>query len=285
MLPICLGTTLPSFDYDAREAATTSCGDFLIRTGLVSVSFRSLKPREIIALVAKARLDAIEWGGDIHVTPRDLANAGEVREATLEAGLSISSYGSYYRLAERQSSFEPVLETAMALGAPTIRVWAGGLGSAEARPEYFDAAADELTDISHQAGKAGLAIALELHAGTLTDSIESTCRLIDRTSHLGTTCYWQPPHHQSLTERLAGIRRLGKRISNIHVFHWIQDSAGEHSRQPLSGAATDWRSIFDTLSQLAGDRFALLEFVRNDDPDQFLADARTLKELLQSAEP
>jgi Cu/Ag efflux protein CusF len=43
VLPICLGTTLPSFDY-AREAATTSRGDFLIRTGLVSVSFRHVGP-------------------------------------------------------------------------------------------------------------------------------------------------------------------------------------------------------------------------------------------------
>jgi len=262
-------------------AATTRRGDFVIRTGLVSVSFRSLTPREIIALVAKARLDAIEWGGDIHVPPRNLTNAREVREATLEAGVRISSYGSYYRLAERQSSFEPVLETAMVLGAPTVRVWAGALGSAQASPEYFAAAADELADISHQAAKAGVAIALELHAGTLTDSIESTCRLVDRTNCLTTTCYWQPPHGQSLTERLAGIRCLGKRISNIHVFHWIQGSAGEHSRQPLSSAATDWRSLLNTLSELDGDRFALLEFVLNDDPHQFLADARTLKGLLQ----
>jgi sugar phosphate isomerase/epimerase len=261
--------------------ATTRCEDFLIRTGVVSVSFRSLQPREIINLAARARLDAIEWGGDIHVPPRDLVRASEVRDATQEAGLSISSYGSYYRLAERRSSFEPVLETAMILGAPTVRVWAGALGSAQASPEYFAAAADELADISHQAAKAGVAIALELHAGTLTDSIESTCRLIDRTNCPTTTCYWQPPHGQSLTEREAGIRRLGRRISNIHVFHWIQDSAGEQSREPLFSGASDWRCLLNTLSQLGGDRFALLEFVLNDDPDQFLADARTLKGLLQ----
>jgi sugar phosphate isomerase/epimerase len=264
-----------------REIATRFCGDFLIRTGLVSVSFRSLQPREIVNLAAKTGLDAIEWGGDIHVPPRDLVRASEVRDATQEAGLSISSYGSYYRLAERQSNFEPVLETAVVLGAPTVRVWAGALGSAQASPDYFAAAADELADISHQGARAGVAIALELHVGTLTDSIESTCRLVDSANCPTTTCYWQPPHGQSLTERQAGIRRLGKRISNVHVFHWIQDSAGEHSRQPLSSAATDWLSLLNTLSELGGDRFALLEFVLNDYPDQFLADARTLKGLLQ----
>jgi 3-dehydroshikimate dehydratase len=255
---------------------------FLIHTGLVSVSFRSLKPRDIIDLVAKAELDGIEWGGDIHVPPGNLSNARQVRQVTFEAGLRVSSYGSYYRLGEKRSSFEPVLETALALAAPTIRVWAGTKGSAQASADYFRAVTDELADISQQAAQAGIAIALELHDGTLTDSIESTRELVDRVNCPTTTCYWQAPHGQSLTERLAGIRRLGQRISNIHVFHWIQDSAGQHSRQPLSGAVTDWQSLLNTLSRLDGDRFALLEFVLNDDPDQFLADAHTLKTLLQS---
>ena len=256
----------------------------MIHTGLVSVSFRSLKPREIIDLVAKAGLDGIEWGGDIHVPPGNLTNAQQVRQITVDAGLRISSYGSYYRLGETQSSFEPVLETALTLAAPTIRVWAGNVGSAQASSDYFSAVADELADISHRASQTGIAIALELHDGTLTDSIESTCQLVDRVNLPTTTCYWQPPHGQSLTERLAGIRQLGQRISNIHVFHWIRDSLGQHSRQPLSSAAADWQIFFNTLSGLDGDRFALLEFVRNDDPDQFLADAGTLKRILQSRE-
>ncbi len=106
--------------------------------------------------------------------------------------MRVSSYGSYYRLTERQSSFEPVLETAIVLGAPTVRVWAGALGSAHASPEYFAAAADDLVDVSRLAAKAGVAIALELHDGTLTDSIESTCRLVDGANCPTTSCYWRP---------------------------------------------------------------------------------------------
>jgi hypothetical protein len=87
-----------------------------------------------------------------------------------------------------------------------------------------------------------------------------------------------------LTERLAAIRRLGPRIPNIHVFHWTQDSAGQHERQPLSRAVTDWQRILNPLSRLDGDRFALLEFVVNDDPDQFLADAQALKNLVRGPE-
>jgi 3-dehydroshikimate dehydratase len=186
---------------------------------LVSVSFRSLKPREIIDLVAKAGLDGIEWGGDIHVPPGNLTNAQQVRQLTVDAGLRISSYGSYYRLGETQLSFEPVLETGLTLAALTIRVWAANVGSAQASSDYFRTVADELVEVSRQAPQLGIAIALELHDGTLTDSIESTCQLVDRVNRPTTTCYSQPPHGQSLTERLAGIRQLGQRISNIHVFH------------------------------------------------------------------
>lgn len=255
---------------------------YLIHTGLASVSFRSLKPREIIDLVLKAGLDGIEWAGDVHVPPGDLVNASQVRVATIEAGLRVSSYGSYYRLGARQARFDSVLETALALGAPTIRVWAGTVGSSQASPDYFQAVVDELAGISQRAARESIAVALELHDDTLTDSIESTCHLVDQANSLSGTCssYWQAPHAQSLVERQRGLLLLGQRISNIHVFYWLQDSMGQQVRQPLSSGKKDWQSLFETLARLGGDRFALLEFVLNDDADQFLADARTLKRLL-----
>ena len=43
-----------------------------------------------------------------------------------EAGLAIAAYGSYYRVEhDDPAPFEPVLATAVELGAPTVRVWAG----------------------------------------------------------------------------------------------------------------------------------------------------------------
>jgi 3-dehydroshikimate dehydratase len=46
--------------------------------GLVSVTLRSLPPQEIIALAVKAGMKAIEWGGDVHVPPGDVAAASEI---------------------------------------------------------------------------------------------------------------------------------------------------------------------------------------------------------------
>ena len=80
--------------------------------------------------MVQAGLDGIEWGGDVHVPHGDLRRAREVRDMTRSEAIRIASYGSYYRVGDRApTSFEKVLDTAVELGAPLIRVWAGKQGS------------------------------------------------------------------------------------------------------------------------------------------------------------
>ncbi len=84
-------------------------------------------------LARRAGLAGIEWGGDVHVKPGDEAEALRVGSLTRNAGLQVSSYGSYFRLCaqeEPETAFAPVLASARALGAPLIRVWAGERDSA-----------------------------------------------------------------------------------------------------------------------------------------------------------
>ena len=70
--------------------------------GLVSITFRSLSPQDVIQLVKDAKLRAIEWGGDIHVPHGDLKQAKQVCAQTEEAGLQVAAYGSYYRVGESE---------------------------------------------------------------------------------------------------------------------------------------------------------------------------------------
>jgi 3-dehydroshikimate dehydratase len=63
----------------------------MIKTGLLSVTFRKLTVEEIVDLVCQAGLEAIEWGGDIHVPHGDPGKAQEVRSITEEAGLITAS--------------------------------------------------------------------------------------------------------------------------------------------------------------------------------------------------
>ena len=89
--------------------------------GLVSVTYRRL-PAEAVARLAKdAGLACIEWGSDVHVPETDPAGARRVGEFTRAAGLSVASYGTYYRLGQGQD-FSAYLTAAEALGAPSLRL-------------------------------------------------------------------------------------------------------------------------------------------------------------------
>lgn len=244
---------------------------------LVSVTFRQLSPEKIVALACSAKLHAIEWGGDVHVPHGDLNAARRVRDCCENAGLRIYAYGSYYRVGGAPSNpdFHAVLETAQALGTDSVRVWAGGKGTAEADDATVGLVRSDLRRICDLAAPRGLSIDLEYHDGTLTDSAESAVKLVDSVDRSNLRCYWQPRHGFSVEQNLAEIQLLGERLANIHVFHWWPDP---RTRLALQEGADRWRSYFRVLS--AKRRFCALEFVHGDDPARFLEDARTLRTLL-----
>lgn len=248
-----------------------------LRTGLVSVTFRQLSPREIVDLVKEAGLDGIEWGGDIHVPHGDLASAREVARMTQDGGIEVAAYGSYYRAASLASpAFEDVLATAYELGAPTIRVWAGERGSKDADEAYRAQVADDLRRIAALSEPEGISISLEYHGGTLTDGLQSAGELLDAVHHPNLFTYWQPEVTRSSEECRWELAHFLPWLTNVHVFQWSRLD-GETIRHPLEDGAADWQAYFD-LAQ--GGSYALLEFVRGDDPEQFRTDAQVLQRLL-----
>jgi sugar phosphate isomerase/epimerase len=248
----------------------------MIYPGLVSITFRQLEPAEIVALAAEAGLRAIEWGGDIHVPHGDLRQAALVRRLTEAAGLAISAYGSYYRVGVSEAeglAFATVLATAVALAAPTIRVWAGQKGSAEADPAYRANIVAESRRIAAVSAAENISISFEYHGNTLTDTNESAADLLAAAHHPNLFTFWQPPIDADQATRLAGLRLILPKLTNIHVFYW---PTGQ-TRLPLAGGAANWLPFLRLINSLPGDRYASLEFVRNDDPAQFRQDARTLR--------
>ncbi|MBI5380732.1 MAG: sugar phosphate isomerase/epimerase [Opitutae bacterium] len=253
----------------------------MIIPGLVSVTFRKLAPAEIVALMVRAGLRGVEWGGDIHVPHGDLAKAREVRDRTVAAGLTVAAYGSYYRVGLSEASglsFDKVLASAAELHAPTIRVWAGGAGSAETSPEGRRQVADDLRRIAGLAAAQRISISLEFHANTLTDSVDSTLRLLTEVNHPNVYNYWQPIIGQAPAEAQAGLVPMLPRLTNVHVFHWPAVGV----RGTLAEGVAPWRTYFDTVQKLPGDRYAMLEFVQGDEPEQLVRDAATLTQLLAS---
>lgn len=242
-----------------------------MKTGLVSVSFRSLSPEAVIDLAARAGLGSIEWGGDIHVPPHDLIRARRIGELTRAAGLEVACYGSYYRLTDDESGMaESIVAAAKALGAPMIRVWAGQLPSAEASEEYramIVRNAQRLADMAD-----GIDIAFEYHGGTLTDDACSALDLLQTANRPNIAALWQPPVNMSVADCLSSIRTVGGYIRNIHVFSWRGTD-----RLPLAEGAEKWRACLAEIRNLPGEHRLMLEFVKDDSPDQLPADAATLK--------
>ena len=257
----------------------------MIRTGLVSVTFRKLTPRAIIDLVAEAGLDAIEWGGDVHVPHGEIGTAHTVREMTKDAGLALPSYGSYYRVGHSEPvPFETVVGTAVALGAPIIRVWAGKQGTDVAGEAYWNRVIEDSVHCADLAAGAGLGIAYEYHGNTLTDTDEAAVRLLKAVNHDAVTTYWQPRDHATTEQNLAGLTGILPWLSHIHVQSWRPqqgDAARDGTeRAPLSAMTGRWSQWLDTAASAPGDHAAMIEFVADDAPGQFLADAEVLKRLV-----
>jgi 3-dehydroshikimate dehydratase len=254
----------------------------MIWPGLVSITFRALSPAEVVALVRQAGLRGIEWGGDIHAPHGNFTRAREVKELTQEAGLVVAAYGSYYRAGQSENAglaFADVLETAIELGAPVIRVWAGTAGSASASPEVRAHVVADLRRIATLAAVAQVGVSLEFHNGTLTDTSDSTLRLLTEVKHPNLSTYWQPPLDQDTTSAVKDLRSLLPHLTHVHVYHWRTAST---DRLPLAAGAERWRTFLQVAATAPGDRYAMLEFVEGDAPANFLRDAATLKRWLSS---
>lgn len=258
--------------------------------GLVSITFRQFGVAEVLDLMTRAGLRAVEWGGDVHVPAGDIEAARRAAELTAAAGIEVAAYGSYYRAGnDDPEAFEPVLRTAVALGAPRIRIWAGAVGSAEADPAVRERVATDLRRIAGLAAGHGVGIAVEHHPNTLTDTLEAALELYAAADHPGVRPYWQPRVGQDVTSCLAEVTALLPSLVTAHVFTWAAD--GE--RLALANGAALWEPVLATLAGAdehgagAGDaaRYALLEFVRGDDPAAFLDDAATLHGWLAALPP
>ena len=249
----------------------------MIRTGLVSVTFRRLDPHDIIRLAAEAKLAAIEWGSDVHVPPGKTAVAKEVNALTHDAGLDVAAYGSYYRVAAQMKNtapFEQILETAVALGAPLIRVWASDRSSEKAYDSHWNTLITETQAIADQAVQANVGIAFEYHGNTMNDTPDATRRLIKGVDRPNVWTLWQPDGRSGYQECWQSLRKVRPWLANIHVFHWHMGQ-----RLLLEEGENEWQGFLDLVADSGKDHCALLEFVQKDQTHVFMKDAAILNGL------
>jgi sugar phosphate isomerase/epimerase len=265
----------------------------MILPALCSVTFRQLTPPEIISLAARCGLKGIEWGADVHVPPDDLAKAYDVQQMTADAGLSMPVYGSYYRVGDNfkpngqtEPSFEDVCDAAVALGASSIRVWAGRSASQSASASYFGRVVEDMVRICDIAAQADIEVVCEFHRNTLTDNEQSTMKLVSWVGHPNMKLHWQPQTGASANEGIHELKTFAPLLSHVHVFHWVLDHTQPDPfnvpflRRPLAEGAVDWQIYLDEINTIATNQnrliYAMLEFLHDPTPECLSADVNFL---------
>lgn len=252
----------------------------MIKAGLCSVTFKNKTPQEIISLASEAGLQSIEWASNAHVHEGDVNTAKEVRKMTEDAGLEVSSYGSYYRLGLKQE-IEPYLESAKALGTNQIRVWGGFKPSAYLLPDARRALVREAKEISRKAADYGITISTECHADTVTDTPESLLLYMFEVNEPNFRTYWQALLHIPEDEQLRSLKAVyaSGKLTNLHVYHFDLFE-NERDQRLLSEAHDKWLERFSVFKGDNTVRHAMLEFVRGGEDASLIADAKTLVELV-----
>ena len=275
----------------------------MIKAGICSVTLPKHSIEEVLQVAVKAGLQGVEWGGNGHVPHGDIDCARRVRELTAKAGLEVSSYGSYYRAGVSEAaglSFQRVLDSAVALGAPTIRVWAGDRDTTDADEAFVQSVIDDTIRIAELAADHKISITFEFHGGTLSDRNETAVQFSDQIRHPNVFFSWQPPHGYALDHCLEGLRGLLPRLSTVHLYHWTIGSyeknclnetirplvyPDDYYRHPLADGADRILAYCEAVQSSDRDHFMLLEFVKGDSVEQAVADGKFIVECAARKNP
>lgn len=245
----------------------------MIRTGLCSVTYRNLPAPAVLQAAADAGLQVIEWGADVHAPPDDLRTVSRLGKMTVDAGLTVCSYGTYYEAGVHpDENFTALSRAAAELGTSRLRVWAGNVASSSASPETRRRVVDALKRAADHADREGQSIALEFHDGSLSDSAASVLELLENVGRANLSSYWQASLNTPAPEAVDELRALLPVLSAVHVFSWWPDD----ERHPLTYRSDLWTQAFSILRAQQSPMDAMLEFVPDDDPLVLAAEAAAL---------
>lgn len=242
--------------------------------GLVSISFRDHSPEEIIAEAVKCRLNAIEWGSDVHAPRQDDSRLTEIAIAQTEAEIPCCSYGSYFRLGfTPMEELAEYIRAAKKLGTGIVRIWAGRKKASDCSEEERQAFLALCTQAAEIAREQDVVLCLECHRRSYTETKEGALELMEHVNSPHFRMYWQPNPDISVAENSSYIRALREYIIHVHVFHWVADQ-----RLPLREGLAVWEKY---LSELNGDHHLLLEFMPDDQIESLQAEAAVLHQLVE----
>lgn len=245
----------------------------MYHAGLVSISFRSLTPKQIIDAVANAGLACIEWGSDVHAPCHDIPSLQEIARLQKDAGISCCSYGTYFRIGVNTAQELPdYIRAAKILGTNILRLWCGSKGSEEFTPQERDVLFEQCRVLARIAEKEGVVLCMECHNWTFTDRADAALALMQAVDMPSFRMYYQPNQFRTTEENIYYAKRLAPYTLHLHVFNWK-----EYDRFPLRDSLPLWREY---LSAFSGDRHLLLEFMPDDRVESLPGEAAALLQLI-----
>ena len=259
-----------------------------IAPGLCSITFRSLTTDEVLHTALRAGVEGIEWGADGHVPPGAGPGVEALRVRCRDAGVEIVSYGSYLGFGppaeDETGTIDAVLDSAEELGAPMVRIWTE-LGVSPASPaDDRHRVTDRTAQFADAIAARGLIAALEFHPYTLTETAVSANELLTTIARPNLRTHWQPDPALPIDAALSELGQVTQHLAHVHTFFW--GASGIDDRHALADGADLWSPALALADRagasLPGRRYALCEYVRDDDPEQLVADVNVLRRWLDA---
>lgn len=182
------------------------------------IQYPNIPTKDLLALAGEAGATGIEWDDVVHL------HAGHTQEATgaywdaVRANLTPASLLSHYALGSKrdiQELFMPVMDCAFALHAQSVRILPTPVPSAEGTYAIFNTSAQELRTICDMANIFDMEIQIICQPGTLTDTPESTRRLIKMANCRNCSCSWQPDPSISDQDNLKNLQSLKDYLGSV----------------------------------------------------------------------
>ncbi|WP_435156401.1 sugar phosphate isomerase/epimerase family protein [Haladaptatus sp. DFWS20] len=235
-----------------------------MRFGLCTISAKESGVETVLSQAADAGYDGVEvWGG--HVEPGE-TDPDSVRKTAASLGLAIPVYGSYLRPGTDgfEENLPIALDTADALGADLIRIWAGEQEYGNHDDAHWERVVSDLRTLTAAANDYDIGVTVEKHEGSLTNRTEGARRLIETIDDARCGLNWQPLFGMSPESIRREARELAPLSNNIHV--QAVPERGGATRCSLAGAFFDVGECLAAFEAAGFSGFVNVEFVRDDAP-------------------
>lgn len=225
-----------------------------MRIGLVTTTLRQIKNLEdVVRIAAESGVQCIEWGGDVHVT--DIGSARLAKKLCDEAGIAVSSYGSYYRVGIcDKSEWKRICEISKEIGAEYIRVWLGTQDSEKTDDESYSKLVEDAKSMCAVAAEYGLCVCPECHGGTYNNNTDAFLKIREDIGCDNFKTYFQS-RYRRMNYDLDRIERTVPYIQSVHVSFFDQRREQFPKYNP-----SYMRTLLEKLNEVGYDGDVLLEF-------------------------